>query len=70
MSLHKQNILFEALCVLVYDHSHPEAVNKNEALKNKVITALNERREKLDLAEEWIGDYIKEVVYPQLGSSQ
>jgi hypothetical protein len=27
---------------------------------------LNNRQDKLDLVDEWIPDYIKEIVYPQL----
>lgn len=40
MPLHKQNVLFEALCIIVYDNSHPEAENKDEALKQRVITEI------------------------------
>jgi hypothetical protein len=66
MSTYKQQVLFSALCVIVYDHSHPEAENKDEHVKQKVIAALNQRKDKLLQAEDWIGDYIKKVVFPQL----
>ncbi len=62
----KRNILLEALCIIVYDNSLKDNSHKDEALKQRVIKALNERKAQLKLADDWIMDYIKEVVYPQL----
>lgn len=57
----KQNLLMDALCVIVYDNQ-----KKDEQLKNRVIKELTKRRDKLKLADDLIMDYIKEVVFPQL----
>jgi len=61
---YKQAILMEALCIIIYDNTVDNNANTN--LKNRVIEELNGRLDKLKLADEWIGDYIKKVVYPQL----
>lgn len=63
---HKRNILMDALCIIVYDNSIIEDVHHDEALRLKVISELNKRIDKLKLADNWIMEYIKEVVYPQL----
>lgn len=63
---HKRNLLLDALCVIVYDNSVNENSNKDEELKNRIIGELIKRKEKLKQADDWIMDYIKEVVYPQL----
>jgi len=63
---HKRNLLMDALCVIVYDNTIEDNQQKDENLKQRVIVELNKRREKLKQADEWIMDYIKEVVYPQL----
>ncbi|HTO16770.1 MAG TPA: hypothetical protein VLZ83_13455 [Edaphocola sp.] len=66
ISHQKINLLMDALCVIVYDNSLEENQQKDETLKKRVIVELNKRTEKLNQAEDWIMDYIKEVVYPQL----
>ena len=63
---HKRDLLMEALCVIVYDNTHEDNSLQNEQLKGKVIIELNKRHDKLKLADKWIMDYIKKVVYPQL----
>jgi hypothetical protein len=63
---HKRNLLMSALCVIVYDNSHEENLQCQNHLKERVIEELNKRKDKLRMAEDWIMDYIKEVVYPQL----
>lgn len=63
---HKRNVLIDALCVIVYDNTVEENKKRNNQLKNRVIAELNKRREQLVLADGWIMDYIKDVVYPQL----
>ncbi|MEM9981013.1 MAG: hypothetical protein AAF734_00865, partial [Bacteroidota bacterium] len=62
----KRNILLEALCIIVYDNSLEDNSHKDEALKQRVIQALNERKAQLKLADDWVMGYIKAVVYPQL----
>lgn len=67
----KRNVLMQALCVMVFDNTvDTDAVEDNqhcdEKLKQQVIRELNKRTEKLKQADDWIADYIKEVVYPQL----
>jgi len=62
----KRNLLMDALCVIVYDNSLEDNQQKDETLKKRVIIELNKRTEKLKQADDWIMDYIKEVVYPQL----
>ncbi len=63
---YKRNILMAALCVIVYDNTNKSKAQKNEQLKQRVIAELNKRQDKLKLADNWIMDYIKNVVYPQL----
>lgn len=63
---HKRNVLMDSLCIIVYDNSVEGNQQKNEKLKQRVLVELNKRKDKLKLAGDWIMDYIKEVVYPQL----
>ncbi|MEQ9288706.1 MAG: hypothetical protein RIG77_17425 [Cyclobacteriaceae bacterium] len=63
---HKQDLMMDALCVIVYDNSHEENDSPNLELKETVLNELRKRRDKLEQANEWIMDYIKELVYPQL----
>lgn len=62
----KRNLLMSALCVMVYDNSDSDHRNPDIELRARVVEELNKRSEKLLLADEWISDYIKKVVYPQL----
>ena len=62
----KRNLLMDALCVIVYDNSIDDNSQHDNELKNRVIKELNLRQDKLKLADDWIMDYIKDVVYPQL----
>jgi hypothetical protein len=63
---HKRDLLMDALCVIVYDNTINDNSQKDEQLKKRVIEELNKRLDKLKLADYWIMDYIKKVVYPQL----
>ena len=63
---HKRDLLMDALCVIVYDNTSNDNSQRDEQLKKKVIEELNKRQDKLKLADNWIMDYIKDVVYPQL----
>lgn len=71
ISYRKRNVLMEALCVIVFDNTvdnNPIEDNQHcdEKLKQRVIRELNKHTEKLKQADDWIADYIKEVVYHQL----
>lgn len=59
----KRDILFETLCVMVYDITENDG---NDLIKQQVIDELNKRIELLKEADDWIMDYIKDKVYPQL----
>lgn len=63
---HKRNLLMDALCVIVYDNTNKDNSQRDEQLKRRVIKELNKRQDKLKLADSWIMDDIKDVVYPQL----
>ncbi|WP_343634132.1 hypothetical protein [Fluviicola sp.] len=63
----KQHMLMDALCIMVYDITEFEPPGEKETLKKRVISEINLRKDKLELADEWIMSYIKKVVYPQLG---
>lgn len=63
---YKRDVLLEALCIIIYDNTHQDNVHKDSELKDKVVAALNKRLDKLKLAESWISDYIKDIVFPQL----
>jgi hypothetical protein len=63
---HKRNLLMDALCVIVYDNTIDDNKQKDEDLKERVIKELNKRTDELRKADDWIMDYLKEVVYPQL----
>ncbi len=60
----KKNVLFEALCIIVYDNTIESNLKKSKQLRDRVINELNKRKQKL--TESSISDYIKEIVYPQL----
>lgn len=66
ISEHKRDLLMDALCVIVYDNTTEDDSQTKDKLKEKVIQELNKRQDKLKLADNWIADYIKKVVYPQL----
>ena len=70
ISDHKRDLLMDALCVIVYDNTTEDNSQPNDQLKERVIEELNERQDKLKLADKWIMDYIKDVVYPQLDFSR
>ncbi|PVD49338.1 hypothetical protein DC498_25565 [Terrimonas sp.] len=63
---HKRDLLMDALCVIVYDNTNEDNSQRDDQLKKRVIGELNKRQDKLRLADDWIMDYIKDVVYPQL----
>ncbi|PZR24758.1 MAG: hypothetical protein DI535_21020 [Citrobacter freundii] len=65
-SNYKQSLPLTVLCVIVYDHSVASHSKRNIPLKNRVIQELNIRIYQLISAEDWIMDYIKKVVFPQL----
>jgi hypothetical protein len=62
----KRNVIMDALCVIVYDNSNDDNSQNDIELKNRVITELNKRQDKLKLANDQVLGYIKDVVYPQL----
>lgn len=62
----KQNILVEALCVIVFDNTPEEDEKIDNELRERVIMELNKRMDKLEIADKVIMPYIKKVVYPQL----
>ena len=64
---HKRDLLLDALCVIVYDNSNSDNSQRDEQLRKRVVDELNKRQDMLKLADKWIMDYIKVVVYPQLG---
>jgi hypothetical protein len=66
---HKRDLLMDALCIIVYDNTIEDNSKRDNQLKERVIIELNKRKDKLQLADNWIPDYIKEVVYPQLDFS-
>ena len=69
----KIDILIEAICVLLYDNSanqeeYSEQENRErELIAQKVRPELFKRKERIIAAEDWVMDYIKKVVYPQIG---
>lgn len=63
---HKRNVLLDALCVIVYDNTVERNPKGDKRLRRRVIEELNKRQEMLKLADDFIMDYIKNVVYPQL----
>jgi hypothetical protein len=64
---HKRDLLLDALCVIVYDNSNSDNSQRDEQLRKRVVDELNKKQDMLKLADKWIMDYIKVVVYPQLG---
>ncbi len=68
----KQNILVQALCVIVYDNTPSEDDNPvdiehyDNKLRERAIIELNKRMDKLEIADKVVMPYIKKVVYPQL----
>tara|TARA_Y100000782_G_scaffold115436_1_gene158407 strand:+ start:8780 stop:9298 length:519 start_codon:yes stop_codon:yes gene_type:complete len=63
---HKRNLLMDALCIVVNDNTVEGNQEKDDNLRERVIKELNKRTDLLNQANDWIMDYIKEVVYPQL----
>jgi hypothetical protein len=63
---HKRNVLLDALCVIVYDNTLERNPKADKRLRSRVIEELNKRQEILKLADGFIIDYVKKVVYPQL----
>jgi len=62
----KRNLLMDALCIIVYDNTIDDNSLHHEQLKARVIKELKKRKDLLKMADGWIMDYIKNVVYPQL----
>lgn len=63
---YKRDVLLDALCIIVYDNTVKDNTRRDDKLKSRVIDELNKRQDMLKLADGWIMDYIKNVVYPQL----
>ncbi len=57
---------FDMTMHMVYDNSYEKNDFPNLALRETVLNEFRKRRDKLEQADEWIMDYIKELVYPQL----
>ena len=62
----KRNLLLDALCIIVYDNTVEDNPQKDANLRERVIRELNKRTDILKQADDWIMNYVKEVVYPQL----
>lgn len=62
----KRDLLMTALCVIVYDKLKGKKSKKDIERINNIIAEIKKRQEKLLLADPWIRDYIKKVVYPKL----
>jgi len=65
---YKTGILMSALCVIVYNNTLGDDPQFAE-LRVRVIEELNKRLDKLLIADAFIMDYIKAIVYPQLTES-
>lgn len=69
----KIHVLIEAICVILYDNSYPsdEFSAKEEEDRRqtaaRVLPELIKRKERIKESEEEIWDYVKEVVFPQIG---
>ena len=69
----KVNVLLEALCILVYDNlANASKYSPEENLKRKQIAdlvkpELVERKTLVENASAFIRDYIKEIVFPEIG---
>ena len=69
----KIEVLVESVCVLLYDNSaSPEEYTDNENKEREkaatlVRTELIKRKDKIIEAREAVMDYIKEIVFPQIG---
>ena len=65
----KRKVIIEALCVLLYDNTiQDDILEVNDELAGKVRNELIKRRKVVIESKDWIMDYVKEVVFPQLGS--
>ncbi|GAB3635056.1 hypothetical protein GCM10027422_06460 [Hymenobacter arcticus] len=68
--VNKKYVLLDAMCVIVYDNSVSDGsvvnLNFDLNLKKRVLEELRKREVLLLQAGDWIMDYIKKVVYPQL----
>lgn len=62
----KKGILFSALCVLIYD-MHEGIIEKDKHLKDKIKDFLSSRSSLIDEFDFLISDYIKKIVYLELG---
>lgn len=69
----KKRVLLEALCVMLYDainedDEYTEEENKSRrAVAEKVRPELLKRTYLLLRPEQWIGSYVREVIFPYLG---
>lgn len=70
---HKIDILIESICILLFDNTfQPEEYTDEEnerrqKIAKEVRPKLIKRKDKIIKAEEYIRDYVKEVVFPQIG---
>ncbi|MBO9701372.1 MAG: hypothetical protein J7604_14275 [Sporocytophaga sp.] len=70
---HKIDILIESICVLLYDNTFQSEEYSNEEnelrqrIAEEVRPELIKRKDKILEAELHIMDYIKNVVFPQIG---
>jgi len=69
----KTDILIEAICILLYDYSvvseeysDPEKVER-EQIAQQVRQELIKRKQIIIQSQAYMRDYVKEVVYPQIG---
>lgn len=61
----KRKVLIGALCVIIYDNV--ESKNGNADLVNRVADILIKRKKEVLIANDWIMDYIKVLVFPIIG---
>jgi len=66
--LNKKHVLLYALCIIVYDNTVEDGLDweSDASLKNRAINELNKRKNLLIQAGDWVMDYVRKVVYPQL----
>jgi len=69
----KINILIEAICILLYNYTsgsdeYSELENvERERIARQIRQELIQRRQIIIESQAYISDYVKEVVYPQIG---
>lgn len=68
----KKEILFNALCILLYNNIHPEKKDRDPIIAEEIKKVLNQRIFLFSKYENFrwqINDYVAEIIYPELGLS-